>query len=55
MIVARFNTDGTRDTSFGTNGVASINVVAAGTDEAARGVVIQSDGKVVIAGAVEKR
>jgi uncharacterized delta-60 repeat protein len=55
MIVARFNPDGTRDTSFGTNGVATHNVVAAGTDEAARGIVIQSDGKVVIAGVVEKR
>jgi uncharacterized delta-60 repeat protein len=55
MVVVRFNTDGSRDTSFGTDGVASVNVVTAGTDEAARGIVIQSDGKVVIAGAVEKR
>ncbi|HVG61575.1 MAG TPA: delta-60 repeat domain-containing protein, partial [Hyalangium sp.] len=55
MIVVRFNPDGTRDTSFGTNGVASHNVIAAGTDEMARGIVIQSDGKVVIAGTVEKK
>ena len=55
MIVARFNADGSRDTSFGTNGVASHNVVAAGTVEAARGIVVQSDGKVVIAGVAEKQ
>jgi hypothetical protein len=55
MIVVRFNPDGTRDTSFGTNGVASHNVAVAGTDETARGVVIQADGKVVIAGTVEKK
>lgn len=55
MMVARFNADGSKDTSFGTNGVATANVVAAGTDEAARGIVIQSDGKVVLAGVIEKR
>jgi uncharacterized delta-60 repeat protein len=55
MMVARFNADGTRDASFGTNGVVTINVVAAGVEEMARGVVIQSDGKVVVAGVVEKR
>jgi uncharacterized delta-60 repeat protein len=55
MIVARFNPDGSKDTSFGTNGVAIANVVVAGTDESARGIVIQSDGKVVIAGVAEKR
>lgn len=55
MIVARFNTDGSRDTTFGTNGVATHNVVQAGTDEMARAVIVQSDGKVVIAGTVEKK
>jgi uncharacterized delta-60 repeat protein len=55
MIVVRFNPDGTRDTSFGTNGVAAHNVIQAGTDEMARAVVVQSDGKVVIAGTVEKK
>ncbi|HEY0710278.1 MAG TPA: hypothetical protein VGG33_25930 [Polyangia bacterium] len=53
MAVARFNADGTFDTTFGTGGVAKVNVAVAGTDEAARGVVIQSDGKIVIAGNVE--
>jgi uncharacterized delta-60 repeat protein len=55
MAVARFNADGTRDTSFGTNGVATLNVIEAGTVEAVRGIVIQSDGKVVVAGVVEKK
>ncbi|WP_437596644.1 delta-60 repeat domain-containing protein [Sorangium sp. So ce590] len=53
MVVARFNTDGSRDTTFGTNGIAKVNVVAGGTAETARGIVLQSDGKVVLAGNVE--
>lgn len=54
LAVARFNTDGTPDATFGTMGVATINTKVAGADEVARGVVVQSDGKIVIAGAVEK-
>lgn len=53
MVVVRFNPDGTRDTSFGTGGLATHNVIARGTLEEARGVAIQSDGKVVIAGVAE--
>lgn len=53
MVVVRFNSDGTRDPSFGAGGVASHNVIARGTLEEARGVVVQSDGKVVIAGVAE--
>ncbi|MGK3991772.1 delta-60 repeat domain-containing protein [Sorangium sp. So ce1024] len=53
MAVARFNTDGTLDTTFGTNGIARINVVEGGTTETARGIVVQSSGKVVLAGNVE--
>jgi uncharacterized delta-60 repeat protein len=53
MVVARFNADGTPDTSFG-GGAVRVNVTAGGgTAETARGVVIQSDGKVVIAGVAE--
>ncbi len=51
---ARFNTDGSLDTTFGTGGIVIINVTeAGGTEEAARWVVVQADGKVVIAGAAE--
>lgn len=53
MVAARFNADGTPDTSFGEAGVAKVNVATAGTAEEARGVVVQSDGKVVIAGTAE--
>ncbi len=53
MVVARYNSDGSIDTTFGTNGVAKHNVVAKGTDEAARAIVVQSDGKVVLVGNVE--
>ncbi|MDY7226618.1 hypothetical protein [Hyalangium rubrum] len=55
MVVARFNTDGTRDTTFGTGGIVTLNLVPGGTEESARAVVVQSDGKIVVAGTVEKK
>lgn len=55
MVVARFTTEGNLDTTFGTGGIAKINVATAGTEEAARGIAIQSDGKIVIGGPIEKR
>ena len=55
MAVARFGTTGGLDTSFGTNGIATTNIaVGAGKKaELARAVVVQSDGKIVIAGPIE--
>ncbi len=53
MVVARFNTDGSRDTTFGTGGIVIVNVSVGRTDETARGVVIQSNGKIVIAGVAD--
>ncbi len=54
MAVARFNTDGTRDTTFGGGtGMARINAAVGGTLEEARGVIVQSDGKIVIGGSGE--
>lgn len=51
---ARFNTNGSLDTTFGTGGIVTINVTeAGGTEEAARWVVVQADGKIVIAGPAE--
>lgn len=45
---------GVLDTTFGTGGVVSTNiVVGGGNGELARGVVVQPDGKIVVAGAVE--
>jgi uncharacterized delta-60 repeat protein len=56
MVVARFSTAGARDAAFGMNGVATVNVsVGPGVEEAARGIVVQSDGKIVLAGVFEKR
>jgi uncharacterized delta-60 repeat protein len=53
MVVARFNLDGTPDTSFA-GGVVKVNVTpGGGAAETARAVVVQSDGKVVIAGVTE--
>ena len=54
MAVTRFNADGTLDAGYGTAGTATVNVAEGGKAvELARGVVVQGDGKVVIAGPVE--
>lgn len=54
MAVTRFTPDGSVDAGFGTAGVATVNVAKGGKAvELARGVVVQGDGKVVIAGPVE--
>ena len=44
----RYNTDGSLDTSFGTGGKVTTEV--GGSDDEARSVAIQSDGKIVAAG-----
>jgi hypothetical protein len=41
------------DPTFGTGGVATLNVLAAGTAETVRGITLQTDGKILIAGTVE--
>jgi uncharacterized delta-60 repeat protein len=46
--VARFNTDGTPDASFGTGGKVTTDF--AGHSDLGRAVAIQSDGKIVVAG-----
>jgi uncharacterized delta-60 repeat protein len=48
MAIVRYNTDGTPDNSFGTNGV--VNVDFAGVGDHATAVAIQSDGKIVAVG-----
>ncbi|MCP3064151.1 hypothetical protein LXT21_35800 [Myxococcus sp. K38C18041901] len=53
--VARFNLDGSRDTTFGTGGIVTVNVIVGKLDEAVRGVTVQSDGKIVLGGAAESR
>ena len=55
MVVAKIGRDGKLDQSFGKGGIASVNVAVGGkTVEMARAVAAQSDGKIVIAGPVEK-
>ncbi len=55
MAVARFGSTGELDPSFGSNGIATVNVTEGSgkTAELARAVVVQSDGKIVVAGSVE--
>ena len=53
--VTRFSAAGVKDTSFGDAGTAQVNVATAGTVETARAVVVQSDGKIVVVGHVERR
>lgn len=53
MVVAKFSATGSLDTSFGTNGFAIRNVAVGTSGELARGIVVQSTGKIVISGTVE--
>lgn len=55
MAVTRFGSTGGLDASFGSNGIATINVAVGAHKKAelARAVVVQSDGKIVIAGLFE--
>ncbi|MBL7204443.1 MAG: hypothetical protein ISS63_08925 [Desulfobacteraceae bacterium] len=48
VLTARYNSDGALDSTFGTNGVATYD--GGHGDDGARGVVIQSDGKIVVSG-----
>ncbi len=49
--VARYNTDGTLDSGFGTGGKFTTNFVALDGNALALAVAVQADGKVVVAGA----
>jgi uncharacterized delta-60 repeat protein len=54
LVVAKFSPEGKLDKSFGDKGVAIENVSEGGAArEVARGIVLQSTGKIVIAGAAE--
>jgi uncharacterized delta-60 repeat protein len=46
--LARYNTDGSLDTAFGTGGIETTSFL--GTDDEAFGVAIQADQKIVVAG-----
>lgn len=51
MTVARFNPDGTLDSSFGSAGKSVINVTGTRPDEATR-LLLQPDGKILVGGVV---
>ena len=49
--IVRYNTDGSLDSTFGTEGTEGIVVAAIGSgDDYATSMVLQSDGKIVVAG-----
>lgn len=53
MFAARFNSDGTPDTSWGINGRTEVSIQQVSTDSSgANAIALQSDGKVIIAGAM---
>ena len=53
--VARIDNSGKLDTTFGTGGIASVNIAVGGkAGELARAIAVQSDGKIVISGPFEK-
>src|SRR5437899_829604 len=47
--VARFNTNGTLDPTFGTGGIGNVHF-AAGSTDVATAVALQADGKVIVVG-----
>ncbi|HEX5658882.1 MAG TPA: hypothetical protein VFX59_16925 [Polyangiales bacterium] len=54
FVVAKYSASGALDTSFGTQGYAKRNVIQANARlEQARAIVVQSDGKIVVAGYAE--
>jgi len=53
MVVAKWNAQGALDKSFGQNGVVRKNVAVGAGGEIARSIVVQSNGKIVILGAIE--
>jgi uncharacterized delta-60 repeat protein len=52
-VLAKFKADGSLDTTFGTGGVVTKNIIAAKEGEIARGIVVQSSGKIVIAATID--
>ena len=53
FFVARFNSDGSLDTSFGDNGSAT--AFGASDDDWATSIALQPDGKIVVAGALQSQ
>ncbi|MEI9939169.1 MAG: delta-60 repeat domain-containing protein [Pseudomonadota bacterium] len=54
-VVAKFTPEGSLDTSFGDNGYAIRNVAVGLAGELARGIALQSDGKIIVSESVEHK
>lgn len=52
-VVAKFTPSGELDTTFGDHGVTVRNIAVGTNGELFRGIVIQSDGKIVVSGSVD--
>ena len=53
IALARFNADGSVDTSFGVAGSVVVNVGPSGFESFAKAIALQSDGKLIVAGYIE--
>ena len=53
IALARFNANGSVDTSFGAAGSVVVNVGPAGFESFAKAIALQSDGKLIVAGYIE--
>lgn len=52
-VVAKFSPDGVLDSAFGDHGYAIVNVAVGLAGELARGIALQSDGKIIVSETVE--
>lgn len=50
VIVARFNANGSRDTSFGTGGSAIVDIDGSGDEDGCAALLVQPDGRILAAG-----
>ena len=50
FVLARYNVNGSLDTTFGTNGFVTHSMLTGSSEEIARAVAIEPDGKIVVAG-----
>ena len=51
--MVRYNSDGSLDTSFDTDGIAT-TAIGTNSDDAGRAVAVQSDGKIIVAGTSDR-
>ena len=51
LAVVRYNSDGTVDSSFGTDGVTLTDVAGVREDDQGHAIAVQADGKILLGGA----